>query len=86
MNFSLNQTTALNSLKERKAEEFLNHLCDIMEEPDHERAATALQRHFENVISKNKSLYKSACFGNYTFISYLYLLCEKVRNNKCFME
>lgn len=54
-----------NSLKERKPEELLKHLCDLMEEPDEEKAATTLQKHFENVVGNDKSLQKMACFGKY---------------------
>lgn len=34
-----------------------------MQEPDHERAAEALQRRYETAVAKNKSLHNSACMG-----------------------
>lgn len=61
------------SLKEKKPEEFLNYLCDVMEESDQEKAALALQKHYENAIIKNKSLHKSACFGK--FLNRFILFC-----------
>lgn len=47
-----------------------------MEESDDEKAATALQRRFENAVSKNQALYKSACFGKSCWIANL--TCERV--------
>lgn len=55
------------SLKEKKYEEFSPHLCELMDEPEVEKAATLLQRRYENAVAKNKQLYKSACFGNFFF-------------------
>lgn len=51
------------SLKERDPKEFASHLCNLMEEPDLEMAASALQRRFEGAVSSDKDLYKLACFG-----------------------
>lgn len=46
-----------------------------MKENEHEKAATQLQRIFENAVEKNKLLHKSACFGNFSlFFSSLYSL------------
>lgn len=53
----------IHSLKERKPEDFLHHLCVAMEEPDQEKAATALQRRYEAALSKDKDLRRAACFG-----------------------
>jgi ATP-dependent RNA helicase DDX31/DBP7 len=50
-------------LKERKPEDFLHHLCVAMEEPDQEKAATALQRRYEAALSKDKDLRRAACFA-----------------------
>lgn len=58
------------SLKERKTDDILNNLCDLMEEPDSERAATALQRRFETAVAKDKDLHKSACFGEFLLLIY----------------
>lgn len=38
-----------------------------MQEPDHERAAEALQRRFETAVAKDKALHLSACFGMHLF-------------------
>ncbi|XP_044262559.1 probable ATP-dependent RNA helicase CG8611 [Tribolium madens] len=50
-------------LKERDSSEFLKHLCILMEEPEEEKAATALQRRFETALSKDKDLHRLACFA-----------------------
>ncbi|KAF2898441.1 hypothetical protein ILUMI_07734, partial [Ignelater luminosus] len=52
-------------LKQRNPNEYLQQLCDIMQEPDHERAAEALQRRYETAVTKDKALHRSACFGHY---------------------
>nr|XP_022905890.1 probable ATP-dependent RNA helicase CG8611 [Onthophagus taurus] len=54
-------------LKKKDTQEYLRHLCDVMREKDVEEAATALQRHFENVVNKNGVLKKSACFAYSTW-------------------
>ncbi|XP_044757250.1 probable ATP-dependent RNA helicase CG8611 [Coccinella septempunctata] len=50
-------------LKERDPTEFSSHLCNLMEEPEHEKAALSLQRRFEEAIANHKDLYKMACFA-----------------------
>ncbi|EEZ97652.2 probable ATP-dependent RNA helicase CG8611 [Tribolium castaneum] len=50
-------------LKERQSSEFLKHLCTLMEEPEEEKAATALQRRFETALTKDKDLHRLACFA-----------------------
>lgn len=50
-------------MTERKPDDFLKHLCDLMEEVDPEKAATALQNHYETALAKDKDLHKKACFG-----------------------
>ncbi|KAI4457419.1 rna helicase [Holotrichia oblita] len=50
-------------LSNRDPNEYLKHLCELMDQPNLEEAATALQRYFESKIANDKELRKSACFG-----------------------
>ncbi|KAI4457465.1 rna helicase [Holotrichia oblita] len=54
-------------LSNRDPNEYLKHLCELMDQPNLEEAATALQRYFESKIANDKELRKSACFGNVCF-------------------
>ncbi|CAH0552601.1 unnamed protein product [Brassicogethes aeneus] len=50
-------------LSEHKPDDFLKHLCDLMEEEDQEKAATAVQRRYESALNKDQELFKKACFA-----------------------
>lgn len=47
----------------KREPDFLSKLCDVMEEPDAETAATALQRRYEAAVAKDPDLHRLACFG-----------------------
>ncbi|KAF5302698.1 hypothetical protein FQR65_LT08440 [Abscondita terminalis] len=47
--------------------DFLNCLCEIMNEPDYERAAKDLQHHYQESVAKNKDLHFSACMAYSTW-------------------
>ncbi|KAL3277301.1 hypothetical protein HHI36_012652 [Cryptolaemus montrouzieri] len=67
-------------LKERNSSEFSNHLCDLMEEVEEEKAASALQRRFEEAVSKDKELYKLACFAHSSWSRFYNSYPAKLRN------
>lgn len=58
-------------LQQYDAEDFLNHLSLLMEEPDHQKAATTLQRRYENALANDRDLHKLACLA-YTSWSRFY--------------
>lgn len=72
------------SLQQQDPEEFLNHLSVLMEEPDHQKAATALQRHYENALAKDKDLHKLACLGNIININRMSGSCFRITRSKEF--
>lgn len=52
------------SLQKYDAEEALDHLRIVMEENEQQKAALALQSHYERAISNNKELHRLGCLGN----------------------
>lgn len=50
-------------LQEKKVDDVLHYLCDLMEEPDQNRAVGALQKRFESVLANDKELHQLACFA-----------------------
>ncbi|KAK5650923.1 hypothetical protein RI129_001952 [Pyrocoelia pectoralis] len=66
-------------LKRLHAVDFLNCLCEIMNEPDYEKAAKALQQHYENAINENKLLRYSACMAYSTWSRFYNSYPSKMR-------
>lgn len=51
------------SLKQQDTEKFLEQLSILLEETNHQSAAIALQRHYENALANDPDLHKMACMG-----------------------
>ncbi|KAB0802327.1 hypothetical protein PPYR_04513 [Photinus pyralis] len=66
-------------LKRLHAVDFLNCLCEIMSEPDYEKAGRALQQHYENAINENKNLRYTACMAYSTWSRFYNSYPSKMR-------
>lgn len=51
-------------MQEYESEEILQQLCNLME-LNEEKAALALQTHFERAIANDKELHRLGCLGKY---------------------
>lgn len=67
-------------LKQRNPKEYVSQLCQLMEEPDEETAALALQKRFENAVARNKELYKMACFAYSSWSRFYSAYPQKLRH------
>ncbi|XP_018562519.1 probable ATP-dependent RNA helicase CG8611 [Anoplophora glabripennis] len=67
-------------LQQHDPDDFLNHLSVLMEEPDHQNAATALQRRYENALSNDKDLHKLACLAYTSWSRFYNTYSSKMRS------
>ncbi|KAF5273483.1 hypothetical protein FQA39_LY07500 [Lamprigera yunnana] len=68
------------NLKKLNNVDFLNCLCEVMNEPDYEKAAKDLQYHYEQVVLKNKDLQFSGCLAYSTWSRFYNSYPAKMRS------
>nr|CAI5870457.1 unnamed protein product [Callosobruchus analis] len=66
-------------LKQEDPESHLTELCVAMEEENVEKAAIALQRHYESAIASNKELHKMACVAYSSWSRFYNTFSSKLR-------
>nr|CAH7761989.1 unnamed protein product [Callosobruchus chinensis] len=66
-------------LKQEDEQSHLTELCVVMEEEHFEKAAVALQRHYENAIASNKELHKMACVAYTSWSRFYNTFSSKLR-------
>ncbi|XP_023016763.2 uncharacterized protein [Leptinotarsa decemlineata] len=66
-------------LQKHDQDDFLKQLCVLMEEPDQERAATALQKRYENALSSDTDLHRMACLAYSSWSRFYNTYSSKMR-------
>ncbi|CAH1984200.1 unnamed protein product [Acanthoscelides obtectus] len=66
-------------LKQEDADSHLTELSVVMEEEDTQKAAIALQKHYENAISNSKDLHKMACVAYCSWSRFYNTFSSKLR-------
>ncbi|KAK4883441.1 hypothetical protein RN001_006760 [Aquatica leii] len=67
-------------LRKLNSTDFLNCLSEVMNEPDHERAARNLQQHYEDTVRQDKDLHFSACMAYSTWSRFYNSYPTKMRS------
>ncbi|KAJ8919054.1 hypothetical protein NQ315_016960 [Exocentrus adspersus] len=67
-------------LQQHDPEDFLNNLSILMEEADHQKAATALQRRYEEALLNDKDLHKMACLAYTSWTRFYNTYPSKLRS------